>query len=231
MVMMQNHVVAQMQPNRKSPASKFPRHEPEANLERAEQDLFEDMERAAELLQSQEDFGRSGVSYALNACCACLHARGLSGQALKPLSDLIAALRDVDEGVLPELFDPKLRPGQSPARKWSRSATSREIKVYAAACMDALMKRGISKDEAAARVARVAVGWPRVSRGDIKASTVVNWRDELLQSPSNDNNRYLFENHSRMLSQGPSANSYLDEILRSGPMMTGGVRRKRKSET
>src|SRR5262245_14602738 len=110
-----------MQPARKSPPPKFPRHEPEENLQRAEQALFEDLERAAELLQSQEDFGRSGVSYAIHACCLFLHVRGLSGQGLKPLSDLIAALESVDRGVLPEVFDPELRPGQAPKLKWSRS--------------------------------------------------------------------------------------------------------------
>jgi hypothetical protein len=220
-----------MQPTRKSPASKFPRHEPEENLERAEQALFEEMECAAELLQSQEDFGRSGVRHALHACYWFLNVRGLSGQGLKPLIDLVAALENVDEGVLPELFDPKLRPGQRPARKWSRSAGSRETKLYAAACMDALMKRGISKDEAAARVARFAGGWPRISQGEIRASTVANWRDELLQSLSNDPDRSRFESYSKMLSQGPRAKAFLQEVLRVGPVMTGGVRRKRKSET
>lgn len=88
--------LGQMKSNRKSLPSKFPRHDPEANLELAEQALFEEMERAAELLQSEEDFGRSGVRHALHACYSFLHVRGLSGQALKPLVDLIAALESVD---------------------------------------------------------------------------------------------------------------------------------------
>ena len=217
-----------MKSTRKSISPKFPRHEPEANLELAEQALFEEMEHAAELLQSQEDFGRSGARHALHACYSFLQVRGLSGQALKPLIDLVRALEDVDHGVLPEVFDPKLRPGQTAARKWSRSAASREAKLYAAACMDAWMKRGISKDVAAARVARFASGWPRVSQGEIKTSTVANWRDELLQSPSDDPDRSRFESYSRMLSQ---RQAFLDEVLRGGPVMTGGVRRKRKSET
>jgi hypothetical protein len=223
--------LGQMKSNRKSLPSKFPRHDPEANLELAEQALFEEMERAAELLQSEEDFGRSGVRHALHACYSFLHVRGLSGQALKPLIDLIGALDSVDENVLPEIFDPKLRPRQTPERKWSRSAASRETKLYAAACMDALMKLGASKAQAAARVARLASGWPRVSQGEIKKSTVANWRDELMQSGSNAADRCSFESYSRMLSQGARANAYLEEVLRIGPVMTGGVRRKRKSET
>ena len=78
--------LGQMKSNRKSLPSKFPRHDPEADLELVEQALFEEMEGAAELLQSEEDFGRSGVRHALHACYSFLHVRGLSGQALKPLS-------------------------------------------------------------------------------------------------------------------------------------------------
>jgi hypothetical protein len=211
--------------------SKFPRLQPEADLERAEQALFEHMEHAAELLQSEEDFGRSGVRHALHACYSFLHDRGLSGQGLKPLLDLIAALESVNEGTLPEIFDPKLGPGEIPERKWSRSAASRETKVYAAACMDALMKNGASKTEAAARVARCAAGWPIMCRGEIKESTVVNWRDGLIQGPSNAADRRRFEGLCQMLTQGPKANSYLQQVLRAGPVMTAGVRRKRKPET
>jgi hypothetical protein len=213
------------------PPSRFPRLKPEADLEQAEKALFEEMEHAAELLQSEEDFGRSGVRHALHACYSFLEVRGLSGQGLKPLRDLIAALESVNEGTLPEVFDPKLRPGEIPERKWSRSAASSETKIHAAACMDALMNNGASKGEAAARVARCAAGWPRMSQGEIKDTTVTNWRDELLQSPSNGVERRLFEGISKILSRGSKAKSYLEEVLRAGPMMTAGVRKKRKSET
>jgi hypothetical protein len=211
--------------------SKFARHEPKANPDHAEPALFEEMEHAAEVLQSEEDFGRSGVRQALDACYSYLHVRGLSGQGLKPLVDLIWALENVDRGVLPELFDPKLRPGQVPRRKWSRSAASRETKIHAAACMDALMKGGMPKDEAASRVARFAVWWPRVADGEIKATTVMNWRDELLQGLQGAPDRVRFKGLSEIFSEGPKAKSYLADALRIGPVMTGGVRKRRNSET
>jgi hypothetical protein len=227
----ESHGLGQMKSTSKLPSSKFRRHEPKADLQWAEQVLFEEMEHAAELLQSEEDFGRSGARHAVHACYSFLHARGLSGQGLKALIDLVAALDSVTVGVLPEVFDPKFRPGEFPERKWSRSAASRETKVYAAACMDALMKNGASKPEAAARVARRAAGWPRLFQGEIKKSTVTNWRDELFQGPSNDPDRRRFEAVSRNLSDGSNAKSYLEDILRWGPVMTAGVRRKRKPET
>jgi hypothetical protein len=114
----------------KGPAPKFKRHDPQLGRIRSEAVLFEEMEHAAQLLQSEEDFGRFGTNHALHACYSFLHARGLSGQGLKPLIDLMAALESVASGVLPELFDPKLKPGRMPERKWSRSA-AREIKIHA----------------------------------------------------------------------------------------------------
>jgi len=213
----------------KVPAPKFKRHDPQVGRIRSEATLFEEMEHAAELLQSEEDFGRSGTHHALHACYSFLHDRGLSGQGLKPLIDLMAALKNVASGVLPELFDPKLKPGQMPERKWSRSHAARETKLHAAACMDALMKLDWSKDEAAARVARHTDGWPRISKGLINSNTVTNWRDELLQQSSDNRDRKRLELRSKMLSQGPKAKRYLKEALRNGPVMIGGVRKEADS--
>jgi hypothetical protein len=207
--------------------SKFPRHKPKADLALAERVLFEEMEHAAELLQSEDDFGRAGVVHALRTCHSFLLVRGLSGQALKPLIDLINALESVDKGVLPELFDPKIKRGQLPAKTWSRSPAAQETKLLAAACMDALVKGNLSKTAAAARVADFAVKWPRVSKGIITGRTVTNWRDELLQAPSKSAARRHFEGLSRMFSERPNSKSYLKEALRIGPVMTGGVRKRK----
>jgi hypothetical protein len=210
---------------------KFPRRGPEADLEWAEQVLFEEMEHAAELLQSEEDFGRSGIRHAIHACHSFLHVRGLSGQALKPLMDLVLAFESRDQGILPELFDPKFKRGRLSGRKWSRSLAAAEIKIHAAACMDALMDTGVAKDEAATRVARQTDKWPRFSEGHIKASTVANWRDELLQRASDDRERKRVEQRSAMFSQGTRAKERLAEALRIGPVLTGGVPRRGPQKT
>jgi hypothetical protein len=97
--------------------------------------------------------------------------------------------------------------------------------------MNALMKRGMAKNLAAARVADYAVRWPRISKGKITAHTVTNWRDELLQAPSNNAERRHFEGLSRIFSEGSRSKSYLDDALRRGPVLTGGVRKKLKSKT
>jgi hypothetical protein len=49
--------------------------------------------------------------------------------------------------------------------------------------------------------------------------------------PSKSAERRYFDALSRMFSEGPKSKSYLEEALRIGPVMTGGVRKKLKSET
>ena len=189
------------------------------------------MERAAKLLQSEDDFGRAGACHAIHACHSFLHVRGLSGQALKPLIDLVAAFDNVEAGVLPELFDPSFKRGELSERKWSRSYAATEIKIHAAACMDALMKAGKGKKEAAAHVARHTDKWPRVSSGLIKPNTVANWRDELLQHGSDNREQKRFEKRSAMFANATQGKNYLAEALRHGPALTGGVRKGRETET
>lgn len=222
-----------------SVSPRFPRHPPSASRVVAEKTLFEEMEAAAVLLQSEEDFGRAGVRRALAACHSFLHVRGLSGQALKPLSDLIRAFEAIGEPspgpsstirrrprTLPELFDPKARPGRRRNEKWSRSPAARDTKTQAAAMMDGLMKSGISKETACRQVARAASKWPRISDGVIKPSTVANWRDDLMQSSTGDPDRLMFEAYSQMFCDGPKAASHLKQALDLGPVFSGGVRRK-----
>jgi hypothetical protein len=93
------------------------------------------------------------------------------------------------------------------------------------------MNHGVPKNLAAARVADYAVRWPRISIGRITARTVTHWRDEFLQAPYNDADRRHFEGLSRIFSQGSRSKSYLDDAIRRGPVLTGGVRKKINSET
>ena len=87
------------------------------------------------------------------------------------------------------------------------------------------MNNGQEKQNAAARVARSATTWPRISRGMIKASTVRNWRDDVKQQSSDNPARQMFESLSKMFSEGPKAKAHLKEALRIGPVMTGGKRK------
>ena len=46
---------------------------------------------------------------------------------------------------------------------------------------------------AAGKVARASSAWPKYSRGAIKSTIVANWRDEILQSASDDPKRSRYE--------------------------------------
>ena len=196
----------------------------------AERALFKRLEDVELEYHQAEDFGRKAAKDSLIACMEFLRARGLSGQAMKALLDLVAALEDVERGNLPELFSPKAGTiaGASGKRKWSNSSAGQQIKVYAAACMSALMKRGMPKKQAMAKVARSARHWPRHSSGIINANTVANWRDELMQAPSKDSGRLQYEAHMEHFIGKPRGRRWLDDILEHGPLLTGG---KRKPKT
>lgn len=160
----------------------FPRHQVLVGRGSGERALFRRMEQIAREASQAEDFGWAAAFKAVQACRELLRARGLSGQALKPLTDILMALADVHSGILPELFDPKalLRAGAEGEKKWSRSSAADQIRFYAAACLGALIKNGTPKDQGAAKVAGSAKNWPRMSSGIIEGSTVVNWRDAIM---------------------------------------------------
>ena len=211
------------------PSPQLPRHSPETGRIAAEKQLFHELEQIALTLVTAQDSGRAAAIKFVKLICAFLRDRGLSGQALKPLINVMKAFQDVEEGVLPELFDPNAAK-KFEAQKWSRSSAGAETKVFAAALMNALMRRRedkMKKSDAARLVARCAKKWPRVSIGIITHDTVANWRDEFLQRMSTDPDRRAFESHSRNFVEGPRASNFLKESLRSGPPLTGGLHKSK----
>jgi hypothetical protein len=213
---------------RQSDASppQFPRHQILLGRSAAERDLFRNLEQTALQASQAEDFGRRAVIEALEACVSFLYARGLSGQAMKPLLDARKALADVNGGILPELFDPKaMERARLGTRKRPRSSASDEIRVCAAACLGAMMEKGIAKSEAKAKVARFAQNWPRFSSGTINGNTVANWRDKFIQAPVADLTRKSYDSLVRGFTVGPSSHRYLEDVLKNGPPLTGAVRK------
>ena len=208
----------------------LPRRLTAAPLNEDEKLLFEHLEQIFAEEVDASDFGHKSAYEAVHVVLLFLQRRGLAGQAMGPLIKVHRALEDVKKGVLPELFDPAATKNGGPdgISKWSRSSGAAEIKIYAAAAMEALMKQGMKKLEAASRVARAAQTWPAFSAGIIKATTIANWRDELMQSPKTDIKRQRFEHLATTLISGPRAKAFLKEILHKGPPLTGGPPRKAK---
>ena len=205
----------------------LPRRPTPVPLNEYEQRLFECLEIVFEETKESSDFGRQAADDAVQLIIIFLDKRGLSGQAMQPLLKVQAALQDVANGILPELFDPASTTNAGPEgrSKWSRSSGAKQFKHYAAACMNALMRQSMKKLQAAERVARATQSWPTFSAGLIKANTIANWRDELMQSAKTDNNRQSYEHLVDNFSNGPRAREFLAEILQKGPHLTGGLRR------
>ena len=213
---------------------KLPRRPTAVPLNEYEQWLFEYMEIVFEENIESSDFGRKAADDAVQLIIIFLDKRGLSGQAMQPLLKVQAALQDVANGILPELFDPASTTNSGPEgrSKWSRSSGAKEFRHYAAACMGALMRQSMKKTQAAERVARAMQSWPTFSAGLIKANTVANWRDELMQSAKTDTDRQRYQHLVDNFAVGPRAREFLAEILQNGPPLTGGLRRnKGQTET
>ncbi|MEP7172322.1 MAG: hypothetical protein ABI705_02415 [Aestuariivirga sp.] len=221
-------------PSIKKGTPKLPRRPTSVLLNEYEQRLFEFLEIVFEENKESSDFGRQAAVDAVQWIISFLDRRGLSGQAMQPLLNVQAALQDVANGIQPELFDPASTTNAGPegTSKWSRSSGAKQLKHYAAACMSALMTQGTKKMQAAERVARATQSWPTFSAGLIKANTVANWRDELMQSGKTDRDRQIYRHLVDIFSNGPRASEFLAEILQKGPPLTGGLRRKTgKTET
>ena len=214
-------------PMNKNIQFKLPRRPTGVPLNEFEQQLFEYLEVVFEENIESSDFGRQAADDAVQLIINFLEKRGLSGQAMQPLLKVQAALQDVANGILPELFDPASTTNAGPEgkSKWSRSSGAQLLKIYAAACMSALMKQSLKKMQAAERAARATQSWPTFSAGLIKANTIANWRDELMQSAKTDNDRKRYQYLVDNFSNGPRARESLAKILQKGPPLTGGVRR------
>jgi hypothetical protein len=213
---------------------KLPRRPTDVPLNDDEKLLFEHLEQIFEENVDAADFGHRSAYEAVHVVLLFLKNRGLAGQAMEPIIKVQRAFEDVAKGILPELFDSASAKKSGPAgiTKWSRSSGAAEMKVHAAGLMTALMKQGTKKLEAAARVARAVQTWPAFSAGIIKATTIANWRDELMQSAKTDIKRQRYEHLGKTLTSGPRATAFLQEILHKGPPLTGGPRKKAKrSET
>ena len=215
------------------PPPKFPRHPIEMGRVQAERQLFEFLEDTASRQANSQDFGRQAVREALDIVLEFLRLRGLSGQAMKPLTDLLHAFDDVRRGVLPEMFDPKSadRYGAEGSRKWSKSSKAEETDLYLAACADALVRlKGLEPEFAFANVARDAQKWPRVSSGIITEGRVRDLYFRYRQSAKSDKGtRSVYASVVENLSLGPRAAGFLDEVLRDGPPLTGGSLRSKYS--
>src|SRR5262245_33338584 len=210
-------------------ALKFPSEVPELGRRQAEEWLFAALESNAESYATDTDFGRRAAREAVLCVITFLDGRGLCGQAIKILGDLAAALIDVENRTLPEMFDPNrsIRGGADGEQVWTRSAKGDETDLYLAATAMALHRRKKMKlSEIFQKIARHASNWRRASSGIITAGRVRTVYNKY-RVAAKRGEAAEFEQIVKSLCDGPNASRYLEDVLANGPPLTGGTRKQK----
>lgn len=189
-----------------------------ASRRRAEEILHEQLNQVSWALFCGDLDSQTAALETLRKLGGYLYVRGFSGMGMKPVETLVRALEDVQNGVRPEIFDPNLRDETgSLRRKRSQSSAKMEVKIYAAALLGALMKTGLGRAEAAAKVARATAKWPKIDEQEITKRTVIGWRDDCLQSMKSDPLRQDYDRRLAAMSDEPSGVKFRDFVLQNGP--------------
>jgi hypothetical protein len=208
---------------------KFPQEIPDRSPQEAEERLFAELEANAEEYAKDTDFGRRAAREAILSVLSFLLDRGLSGQAAKIFGDLVYAFKNVEQGILPEIFDPNssTRAGADGQQVWTRSAKGEETDLYLAATAMALHRRRKMKlAEIFEKVARHAQNWPRISSGIITAGRVKEVYNKYRMA-ANGGKAKVFENTVKTFCEGPKAAKFLEEVLANGPPLTGGTKKEK----
>ena len=144
-------------------------------------DRFEKrLQQARDLFDQSEHGGRAGTILATGAAVEFIMGiERLKKQNLAwPLAMLMGALNDLDDGKQPPLLAPVIYGNRPPD-----SHAVQSMRAYAALTMDWLMRLGLKKMDAAAKVAGALDG-TGCSFGQHRGSpakTVASWRDRLKQ--------------------------------------------------
>jgi hypothetical protein len=149
--------------------------EANSNIATAVAELIGILSRINEVRARRPDIRRRAAMYAVDAVIALLLRIKKKGAPTAALDDLSSALLDLERGAKPSLFEVE-RPGSRPPDSIDRV----KMKGIAAAAMSAMIDAGLSRDEAAQRVARELrrAGVDLGGRRHLDGGTVASWRDQ-----------------------------------------------------
>jgi hypothetical protein len=128
-----------------------------------------------EVRARRPDRRRRAAMYAVHAVVAFLVRINKKRAPTAALNDVSSALFDLERGAKPSLFEAEL-PGSRPPDSIDRV----QMKGIAAAAMSAMMKAGLSREDAAQRVANELrrAGVDLGGRRHLDGGTVASWRDQ-----------------------------------------------------
>lgn len=211
----------------------MPRHDPEVGRLEAERILRQTLQKAAELFNQGGSSSRDGMMIALDVTCSFLKARGISGQQIQPLIALRQELDHIWEGKRSQLLQPGICSRDDfPAKSRANVPGKQFVKLYAAACAEAVYQLGqdpeiagfqkLTRTQADTQVARAMRNWLAFDQQTVTGRTVKGWRDEITSTDRQDVPRRQWEKVVTDFRSSKKGRAYLDEVLRKGPPLTGG---------
>lgn len=214
--------------------TEMPRHDPEIGRLEVESILRQTLQVAAELFNRGGSSSREGMMLALDVMCSFLRARGLSGQQIHPLLALRQELDHIWEGKRSQLLQPGINsPDDLPAKSRSNAPGKQCVKLYAAACSEALYKLGrdpnrvafekLTRTQADTQIACAMRNWPAFDHQTITGRTVKGWRDGITSNTRQDVRRRQWIEIVTGFTSNEKGRAYLDEVLRKGPPFSSGL--------
>jgi hypothetical protein len=139
----------------------------------------DELEQSFRAISGQETTPRDRACDALHRAIEHFDFLGVSREALAPLVEIEVAFQEGERGLLHPLFEPNKKQGRR-RRPWALVQQQR----FAALAMEALIRAGESKEQAAKRVAKVLkqIGYEFPANSKAEWKTVAEIRDEISRS-------------------------------------------------
>ncbi|MEQ1945520.1 hypothetical protein ABMA32_24185 [Mesorhizobium sp. VNQ89] len=209
---------------RKTP--EFPRPKPTIGRATAEKQLLAHLSEAMKLISAGGVKTRDGMMEAIEAVICFLQDRGVSGQQIWPFELLRRELDFIFEGKRSRILQPGVKSRDDISGTRYVGPDKQDIRVFAAACSEALYQLGHLGTENFPRrkrtetdqfVARRMAKWRSFDHGQQTARTVKGWRDKLVKKKD-----AKFELLVRQYTRDEVGRQHLKEVLKVGPPHIGG---------
>jgi len=139
----------------------------------------QELEESFRAISEQRTTARDRAAGMLQVAIQHFDALGVSRDLFYPLLEIQTAFEEGERGLRHPLFEPDEKPGR-PRRRWAQEQQRR----YAAIAMEALIRAGERREQAAKKVARVLkqVGYKFPTDSKAEWKTVAEMRDEVRRS-------------------------------------------------
>jgi hypothetical protein len=152
----------------------------------------QELEQSFRAIWEQEKTPRDRAASVLHRAIEHFDFLGVSRDALAPLVEIELAFEECERGLLHPLFEPDEKPGR-PRRSWALVQQQR----YAALAMEALIRAGERREQAAKKVAKILkqIGYKFPPKSKAEWRTVAEWRNEIRRILADKTRKSEFRRH------------------------------------